>query len=60
LCRSCHRTVDLADPRTGHRQSVIHVTTNQEQAYCVEMVGIEEAYARLRGRRLSPDPVGNA
>jgi hypothetical protein len=60
LCPTCHRSVDLADPRSGHRQSIIHVTTNQEQAYSVELVGIEEAYARLRGRRLPPDPPGDS
>ncbi|NBT36055.1 MAG: HNH endonuclease [Betaproteobacteria bacterium] len=53
LCPPCHRSYDIADHRTGHRQGVIHVTTKQEQAYCVELVGIEEAYARLLGRRLS-------
>lgn len=59
LCPDCHRRVDVADPRTGFRQGLIHVTTPQEQAYCVELVGIEEAYGRLLGRRLSSVVAGN-
>jgi HNH endonuclease len=55
LCPPCHRSYDVADHRTGHRQELIHVTTPEEQSYIVSLVGIHEAYWRLRGRREVPD-----
>ncbi|NCA17727.1 MAG: HNH endonuclease [Betaproteobacteria bacterium] len=51
LCRRHHTAYDLADPQTGRTIDLIPYLTNEEQAYAVELIGIERAYRRLVGGR---------
>ena len=61
LCRRHHRAYDIADPQTGRTLDIIPYLTSEEQAYAVELIGIERAYRRLVGGRLVPDTdLGNA
>lgn len=55
LCPSCHRLYDVADSRTGRTLDLVPYLSKDEQAYAVELVGIEHAYARLVGGRRTPD-----
>lgn len=58
LCRRHHTQFDQAGAHTGRTLDVLSVTTKDEQAYAVELKGIEWAYRRLVGGRLgsAPDP----